>query len=336
MRIWFLKRAMEQQGFECKVLNIGKSRLIESPEYICVYGAGDFVKKVIRLCLQGFRVHGHTNGDTPKGLMLTFIGMFVSLLTFKRPFLTFHAGPVQKYFPQSRSKLFAPAYWLLFVMAKRVICNNDAVKNNIVGYGISQKKVVPIQAFSRQYLEYEPREMNGKLGGFLETRKQIVVSYVYFRPEFFIENMIEAWAKFLQKHREAGLVIMGFDQNSEPIKELIAHLGIGDSVIFAGDLDHDEFLSMLKRADIYLRTPVKDGVCSSVLEALSLGTPVVASENNLRPASVVTYDNDNQDDLVRKLEMVLADLPSYRERVVTPEIKDTLQDEIDLLTKKLN
>jgi len=39
-------------------------------------------------------------------------------------------------------------------------------------------------------------------------------------------------------------------------------------------------------------------VCSSVLEALALKTPVVASENGSRPEGVITYENQNIDDMV--------------------------------------
>ena len=56
------------------------------------------------------------------------------------------------------------------------------------------------------------------------------------------------------------------------------------SLLLLGNLPHDEFLTLLTRCSAYLRSPACDGVAASVLEAVALGVPVVASENGRRPA----------------------------------------------------
>jgi hypothetical protein len=69
-------------------------------------------------------------------------------------------------------------------------------------------------------------------------------------------------------------------------------------------LAHDQFLTLLSRSFICLRTPACDGVAASVLESIALGIPVVASENGRRPAGVVTYKDANAADMVAKLSYV--------------------------------
>jgi len=86
---------------------------------------------------------------------------------------------------------------------------------------------------------------------------------------------------------------------------------------------------------MYVRTPSKDGVCSSVLEALSLGVPVVASENGTRPASVITFRPDDAADLAAKVSEVLEREAEVRRALVTPTIRDTVTDEARLLVTRL-
>jgi glycosyltransferase involved in cell wall biosynthesis len=76
------------------------------------------------------------------------------------------------------------------------------------------------------------------------------------------------------------------------------------SLLLLGNLMHDQFLTLLSRCFVYLRTPACDGVAASVLESLALGVPVVASENGRRPAGVVTYSDTSAADMVQKLQFV--------------------------------
>jgi glycosyltransferase involved in cell wall biosynthesis len=77
-----------------------------------------------------------------------------------------------------------------------------------------------------------------------------------------------------------------------------------EALLLLGNLHHDQFLTLLSRSFICLRTPACDGVAASVLESLALGIPVVASENGRRPAGVVTYQDTNAADMVAKLNYV--------------------------------
>ena len=67
------------------------------------------------------------------------------------------------------------------------------------------------------------------------------------------------------------------------------------------NLTHDQFLTLLSRCFLCLRTPACDGVAASVLESLALGVPVVASENGRRPRGVVTYSDTDAAEMSEKL-----------------------------------
>ncbi len=331
MRIYFLKQEMEKMGHICEVLNTGKGRFLTGRDFIPVFSGLDYVKKVFKYRLKGYLIHMHLNGDSPKGFVLTTLALLISLITFRRPVITFHAGPVQKYFPQFKAPWLTPLYKFIFTAPRHIICNNEAVKEKIVGYGINPDKIIPIQAFSRQYLNFEKVELKPEVETFFKEHDPVICSYVFFRPEFFIEDMIHAVAKLVKRYPKFGLIIMGSDMGSEEIQALIKELKIEDHVILAGDQDHDAFLTIMTRSKLYLRTPFKDGVSSSVLEALSLDVPVVACDNGSRPPSTVTYENRNVDDMVEKVSYVIDNHEQVVKNIIHPEIADTIVDEIRVL-----
>ena len=334
VRVSFLKEALINSGHICRVLNTSPfSRKIPSDEYLTTMSGYDYVKKVFIHCLKGFRVHMHMNGDSPKGFVLTTLALTISLLTFKRPYLTFHAGPLQKYFPQERAPFLTPVYKYIFKVCKKIICNNQAVKDKINGYGINLNKIIPIQAFSVQYLKYHPIKLNGQLQSFMSVSNPLITTYGFFRPEFYFDRMVNSLAAIKKRYPDFGLVFIALEDGSEEVKKIITELNLSGNIYFAGDQNHDSFLTILSQSDTYLRTPVKDGVCSSVLEALSLGVPVVASENNRRPESVITYENEDANSMVNVLGKVFSEMEKVKKKVVKPVIKDTVSEELSILLK---
>jgi glycosyltransferase involved in cell wall biosynthesis len=118
------------------------------------------------------------------------------------------------------------------------------------------------------------------------------------------------------------------------VKTRIEELRIGDRVCTVEDLDHDEFLTALQKSSVYLRTPITDGVASSVLEALVLGVPVVACENGTRPAGVVTYPAEDHNQLAEKLLYVISHRAEIIRSTPTVDVPDTLTQELQLLTAR--
>jgi glycosyltransferase involved in cell wall biosynthesis len=336
VRVWYLKRQLEAEGHQCVVLNIGTSRKIPSTEYETVMSGMDYVSKVVRFVASGYTPHIHVNGASHKGLVLSFIAEGVSLLFGRRPFLTFHAGIEQVIFPRAKAPRWAPVFWLLFLVPKAIVCNSDAVKAKIVEYGVSPSKVVPIPAFSRQYLEEDPTPLPPQLESFYGRFEHVIFSYIRLRPLFYPIEVIQGFARFASRRPGVGLVLCGVAGHMEGdlwprTQAEIAQSGVSDRVLVLEDLEHAVFLAALRRASVYLRSHVSDGVCSSVLEALSYRVPVVASENYTRPDGVICYAADDPDALAARLEDTLSRHASIVEALQPPAATDTLRAEIDLL-----
>ncbi len=337
VRVEFLKRHLEAAGHECVVLNIGRSRTIPSAEYETVLGGLDYMRKVWRFTRAGYRVHAHVNGATAKGLVLTIVAQLMSLACGRRSFLTFHAGVQQVYFPRERAPKLRPIFWLVFTLPRAIICNSEAVKARIQEYGIPPAKIHPIPAFSRQYLESSDDTHDARVEAFYRRFDHVILSYVRVRAGFYLETLIEGFACLAARRADVGLVICGVAGAIDPVlwaevERLIAEHGLADRICIIDDLAHEQFLVALKQSVLYLRTPTSDGVASSVLEALSLGIPVVAAENGSRPAGTITYPATDPVGLASAVEHAIADRADVVAAIPAVLVRDTLDEEAELLT----
>jgi len=332
-RVMYLKNQLLERGYVCKVLNISpESRKIKSDEYIDVQNGIDYIFKVAKYCLLGYRIHMHVNGDSIKGFILTLLAEIISLLTFKRCFLTFHAGGEQLYFPRQKVPSLTPMYFIIFTIPQIIICNNDVVKKKIMEYGINEKKIIPIPAFSKQYLSYQQITLPQEVEKFITDHKPILSSYIFFRPEFYLGSLLKAIKKLIDKYPQLGFIMVaGSGPEEEEIIKLIKTLNLGNNIFIMENVTHEVFLTILKKSEIYVRTPSRDGTCSSVLEALALNIPVVASENNNRPEGVITFNSNDAEDLANKIESVVNNYEKVKISIPSPKIKDTLLEETELL-----
>ncbi|REJ64761.1 MAG: glycosyltransferase family 1 protein [Planctomycetota bacterium] len=337
MRIQVVREFLLRQGHDCQALNIGKNRAVPSDDYVTVLSGRDYIWKTFRFAMRGYTMHAHANGDGAVGMALAVIAAVWGCLFGRRIVLSFHAGVDQQNFPRERSRgKYLLLLKLMFKLSKKIICNNNAVKEKIVEYGVSADKIVPIKAFSAAYVEGDHVPLPAHVEEFFAAREPVVYSYIFLREGFHLETFVAGVRRLADRYPKFGVATAGSTDDYEgPMREkimgLIDELNVGDHICFAGDLSHDEFLTLARRSKLYLRTPTSDGECSSVLEALTMGVPVVAAENGTRPESVVTYTHDDPDDLCAKVCQVLENHEAVCQAIVKPPVRDTVADEADVL-----
>lgn len=334
VRIKYLKEEFDNLGHDCQILNLGKNRTIKSDEYIDIQSGIDYVQKLIGLRFKGYHIHMHMNAQAVKGPILSFTALLIAFLTFDRASVTFHGGIEQLYFPRRNGGKMYPILFLNFLFARLIICNNEQIKDEIVRYGpfISNDKIKPIPAFSVQYMQYTQVDLGQRIEHLFDDKKNILSCYIVLRNGFYIETLLG----YLENiPTDTGLVLVGIrnvedEDISWQYKKLLEFEKAG-TIVMVENLDRNQFLTLLQRSDICLRTPVSDGVASSVLESLYLGTPVVASENGRRPDGVITYQPENSDDLFEKVTVTLGKIDQGSLSVVKPDIQDTVVTEIKVL-----
>ena len=295
---------LRRRGHICQVLKINENRKVKDSAYIDVQGGFDYLFKVVRYAIAGYRLNVHVNGQSKKGYILALIAALAGRLASHPALITFHGGLSQAYFPRLDSARLRWAFCLLFRLAGGIACDDNFVKQAITSYGIRPEKVAAIETFSPQYLSYQPAVLPEEIDAFVSNHSRVFFCYVSFRPEYQLSMLREAMSRFRRYQSSAGFIWLGFPDRELPsAQEFVQDWPAVDrqSLLLLGNLAHDEFLTLLGRCFACIRTPACDGVSASVLESLVMEIPVVASENGRRPPGTLTYAETDAADLYAKL-----------------------------------
>jgi glycosyltransferase involved in cell wall biosynthesis len=304
IQTFLVTRELRRRGHTCVVLKINENHEIKSPAYVDVQNGIDYLYKVVRHALAGYRINVHVNGQSKKGYFLALAAMGVARLAFRPAMLTFHGGLSQQYFPRHDSVRLHWAFKALFLVADTIACDSGEIKSAIEEYGADPRRVAAVPTFSSQYLDFEAGPLSAEIEKFLSDHDPVFFSYVSFRPEYRLEVLRKGMLGYRQKHPRAGFIWLGFPYKELPRVDAFVQGWPEDerrSLLLLGNLPHQDFLTLMSRCTACVRTPACDGVSASVKEALALGVPVVASENGRRPAGVITYDEFDASDMCAKL-----------------------------------
>lgn len=326
---------LRDRGYVCEVLKINENRQVKDPAYIDVQGGLDYLLKVLRYAMKGYRLNVHVNGQSKKGYILAFIAVLAGRITLQPALVTFHGGLSQEFFPRPDHPRLRAAFRLLFQLAGGIACDDDFVKNAIVDYGISPEKVAVIETFSPQYLSFNPVALPAEIDAFLKSHSPAFFCYVSFRPEYQLSMLREAMRQFREYRPDAGFIWLGFPDREMPgtqefVREWTAEER--ESLLLLGNLQHDAFLTLLTCCTACIRTPACDGVAASVLESLAVGIPVVASENGRRPNGTITYAETDAADLNTKLVFVMENYGSIKASLERTQPTDNVARMAEWLT----
>ena len=89
-------------------------------------------------------------------------------------------------------------------------------------------------------------------------------------------------------------------------------------------------MAFWKISDVFMRTTNTDGNSVSVLEALSVGTPVIATDCVERPTECILVKTRNMDDLLEKTIYVLENLESEKKKLTNSSFKGYAEDLYDV------
>lgn len=107
-----------------------------------------------------------------------------------------------------------------------------------------------------------------------------VVSLRNWEPNYNIGTVLEAFARLRAERPQAGAVLhlMGGGPEEAALRGQAQALGLGESVRFLGRVGDATMISMLQRSRVSVSVPTSDATSVAMLESLSCGLPVVASD----------------------------------------------------------
>ncbi|RUM59649.1 MAG: hypothetical protein DSY66_05860 [Persephonella sp.] len=119
-------------------------------------------------------------------------------------------------------------------------------------------------------------------------KKKVVLNVSRLIKEKRHEYLIRAFKLVKEKKKNLNLVIIGEGEERENLEKLIDKLNLRDTVFLLG-FKENPFKYMLN-SDIYVSASYKEGFSNSVLEAQTLGLPVIAFKSK---GSHIEYLNDS-------------------------------------------
>ncbi|MCR8501818.1 MAG: glycosyltransferase family 4 protein [Candidatus Korarchaeota archaeon] len=116
----------------------------------------------------------------------------------------------------------------------------------------------------------------------LNKNTYLIVSVGNITPRKGFHYLIKAFAIVKRNFSNVKLLIIGdiFPHQMKyyyELKKLVKSLNLDDDVIFTGYIDHQELLTALSLADVFVIASLHEGTPVSILEAMAMERPVVAT-----------------------------------------------------------
>jgi len=271
---------LRRHGHTCDAINLTRSRREDADGVYYPAGAAALMRLLWRLPAD--ILHLHFGGDlTPR---LLGLALFCTLLPGRKTVLTFHSGG----YPGSPAgRTAAPATLRGFVLRRLdgLIGVNPEIAALFASFGVRTERIRTILPFA-----VEPPDRSlplpAPLAAFLGAHSPALLTVGLLEPEYDLPVQIDAMAGILERYPRAGLLIVGAGSLEEALRARIAGTPYRDHVLLYGDMPHAVTLRATLECDLLLRTTLYDGDSVSVREALYIGTPVIATDNGMRPEGV--------------------------------------------------
>jgi glycosyltransferase involved in cell wall biosynthesis len=274
-----IREYLHSRGIPCAVINLTRHRKTDSDDVY--YPAGAFELLRLLLTLPHEILHLHIGGNlTPRLLALS---LACCLIPGKKAVLSFHSGG----FPSSpHGRALHARTFSAFVLRRfdAVIAINTAIVAWLATLGVAPDRLHYILPYT-DVLEPAQR-LSSPLEAFYREHDPVLLTVGLLEPEYGLPLQIETLGKIRERLHDAGLVIIGAGSLEADLRRAIAAVPWANHILLTGDVPHAVTLKATAEAAMLLRTTLYDGDSVSVREALRLGTPVIATDNGMRPAKV--------------------------------------------------
>lgn len=135
--------------------------------------------------------------------------------------------------------------------------------------------VVPTPVDLRAYNDLDPHRVRSALG--LEEAELLL--YVgRLAGEKGLDFLLRVFAKVLAERPQVRLLLVGKGPEEDDLRETVQELDLGERVVFAGAVPHDDVPHYAAAADLFVFSSVTETQGLVLIEAMAAGTPVVAVE----------------------------------------------------------
>ena len=293
-----IRKHLLARGARCPVINLTRFRRENHNDIYYPRTSLGVIGLLLRLNYD--LIHLHAGGDlSPRHVMLMLLS---SLLPGKRVIFTFHSGG----YPSSEAGRGArPFSWRGFALRRLdgIIAVNQELVDLFQRFGVKRERI-------RLIAPYTPAAaidtaLPEPMASFYRAHDPVLVTISGLEPEYDLPLQIEALGKLRARFPNIGLAIVGSGSIEHEIRSLIASQPHRDHILLCGDVPHELALQAIRSASVFLRTTWYDGDSISVREALDLRTPVIATDNGMRPAGVRLIPKSDASALASAIESAI-------------------------------
>ncbi|PYQ11164.1 MAG: hypothetical protein DMF80_22380 [Acidobacteria bacterium] len=295
-----IRQFLLDRGVPCAVVNLTRHRRAAGADVCYPRNALQVLGLLLRLPADV--VHLHIGGDL--SLRLVALALVCSLLPRRRAVLTFHSGGYPSS-PAGRRARPWTVRGLVLRRLDRLVAVNREIADLFVRFGVQPDRIrlIPPFAMGRPSPEASLPE---PMRGFFRAHSPLLATVGLLEPEYDLPLQVELLGVLRHRHPEAGLVIIGSGSLEAELRRKIESAPYAEHVLLCGDVPHAATLRAIAESDLLLRTTLYDGDSVAVREALHLGTPVIATDNGMRPAGVELVPPSDLAALQRAVEGRLA------------------------------
>jgi len=154
----------------------------------------------------------------------------------------------------------------------------DPIKIKVINNGVN------IKQFNQ---ETNRQKMRSELN--ISDDSFVIGSVGRIDPVKDFSTLIKAFALFAKINANSNLVIVGDGPDLNKLKEMVSKTGVPEKIIFAGY--QNKIHRFLKIMDVYAQTSLYEGFSNTIIEAMAVGLPVIATE--VGGNSVILTEGEN-------------------------------------------
>lgn len=323
-----IRSLLHRKGIPCAVINVTRHRKSDADDVYYPTNAFELVKLLGRLRYD--IIHQHFGGMLTQRILGLALGC--TLRPGVKSVMTFHSGG----FPSTPEGMsLGPNSFAGFVLRRfdGLIAVNEEIMGFFGKLRVSTGRARVISPYSF-LTDDDSSSLPGPVADFLAAHNPVFVSAGQLEPEYDLALQIDAVARLREKLPEVGLLLLGSGSIEQELRARIADRQCEQHVLLAGDVAHAATIEVIGRSRIMLRTTWYDGDAISVREAMQVGTPVIATDNAMRPAGVRLIAKADVKALVQAIEQELQHPFSRPQRTAADEtsVQQVLQFYEDLLS----
>lgn len=291
-----IREDLWKAGHKCSIIATAKSsKITPEPDVYHPRTPTQLLKLLVSLKYE--ILHLHIGGDlTPRVMSLI---LTCGILGRGKNILTVHSGGFAVSEEAQNAKPFS-SKGFIFRQFERIICVNTLLTDVFKKFGVKDNKVRLIYPFIHKSPDPNVAVPNN-LREFAEKHSLFLLTVGLLEDTYDLFMQIDAMEMVLEKFPKAGLMIIGSGSLENQLKEAIASKAYSENIYLASDVEHSITLHLINDCDILLRTTKFDGDAISVREALHLDTPVIATDNGMRPEGLFLIPKQNKEQLIEAI-----------------------------------